>query len=194
MDEFVTKPIAPKLLFNMLSKWLSQRTRMTGMERKVAPPPPSYFTMPDGRTPADATAMFAARAAAQAAAPAVAVPAAAPAELFDVAALAQTFGGKPDKMRKYALLFLQSARDGMKEVDAALADEDLEQLSELGHRIKSSARAVGAMQFGNLCLALEQVRKDTDTGNARQLVQQMHAMLAVLDEHIAQELLAYDPG
>jgi two-component system sensor histidine kinase/response regulator len=25
MDEFVTKPIAPKQLFNMLSKWMSQR-------------------------------------------------------------------------------------------------------------------------------------------------------------------------
>jgi HPt (histidine-containing phosphotransfer) domain-containing protein len=97
-------------------------------------------------------------------------------------------------MRKYALLFLESARDGLKEVDAALADEDLAQLSELGHRIKSSARAVGAMQFGNLCLALEQGRNDPDMTKARQLVQQMHAMLDVLDSHIEQELLAYDPG
>jgi len=195
MDEFVTKPIAPKLLFNMLSKWLSQRSRTAGVERKVAPPPPSYFTMPDGRTPPDAVAMLAARAPVPAVAPpAPSAAAPAPAELFDVAALAQTFGGKPDKMRKYALLFLQSARDGMKEVDAALADEDLEQLSELGHRIKSSARAVGAMQFGNLCLALENGRNDDDMSNARQLTQQMHAMLDVLDLHIEQELLAYDPG
>ena len=115
-------------------------------------------------------------------------------ELFDLAALAQTFGGKPDKMRKYALLFVESARDGMREVDAALAQDDLVALSELGHRIKSSARAVGAMQFGNLCLALERVRSDPDTANARRLVAQMHAMLAVLDRHIAQELLAYAPG
>jgi signal transduction histidine kinase/CheY-like chemotaxis protein/CHASE1-domain containing sensor protein/HPt (histidine-containing phosphotransfer) domain-containing protein len=196
MDEFVTKPIAPKQLFNMLSKWMSQRSRMTSTVRKLAPPPPSYFTMADGGTPAAAMSLFAARAAAPAApaaAPA-APPVPAPAELFDVAALAQTFSGKPDKMRKYALLFLQSARDGMKEVDAALAQQDLVQLSELGHRIKSSARAVGAMQFGNLCLALEQGRKDADVSNARQLVQQMHAMLAVLDAHIEQELLAYDPG
>jgi signal transduction histidine kinase/CheY-like chemotaxis protein/HPt (histidine-containing phosphotransfer) domain-containing protein/CHASE1-domain containing sensor protein len=198
MDEFVTKPIAPKLLFNMLSKWMSQRTRTTNVERKVAPPP-SYFTMPDGRTPAAAVTMFAARVAVPPATPpeppvAPPPPAPAPVELFDVAALAQTFGGKPDKMRKYALLFLESARDGMKEVDDALAQEDLDQLSELGHRIKSSARAVGAMQFGNLCLALEQGRNEPDTAKARQLVQQMHAMLDVLDLHIEQELLAYDPG
>ncbi|MYM88997.1 hybrid sensor and regulator, partial [Rugamonas sp. FT82W] len=114
--------------------------------------------------------------------------------LLDVAALAQTFGGKADKMRKYALLFLESAHDGMREVDAALAQEDLVHLSELGHRIKSSARAVGAMRFGELCLALEKVRHDADCANARQLVQQLHAMLAVLDRRMEQELLAYDPG
>jgi HPt (histidine-containing phosphotransfer) domain-containing protein len=83
-----------------------------------------------------------------------------------VAALAETFSGKPDKMRKYALLFLSSARDGLAEMDEALAMEDLAHLSELGHRTKSAARAVGAMQFGNLCYALEQVRKDADAANA----------------------------
>jgi CheY-like chemotaxis protein len=45
MDEFVTKPIAPKLLFNMLSKWMSQRARMASEPRKPAPPPPSYFSV-----------------------------------------------------------------------------------------------------------------------------------------------------
>ena len=106
----------------------------------------------------------------------------------------QTFGGKPDKMRKYALLFLTSARDGLQEMDEALAMEDLAHLAELGHRTKSSARAVGAMQFGNLCYALEQVRHDSEMDKARRLVQELHAMLAVLDQHIEQELLAYDPG
>ncbi|MES2116985.1 MAG: Hpt domain-containing protein, partial [Pseudomonadota bacterium] len=115
-------------------------------------------------------------------------------EMFDLVALGQTFGNKPDKMRKYAMLFLASARDGMVEVDAALANGDLAQLSELGHRIKSSARAVGAMRFGNLCLALEQMRQQPDLARARQLVAQMHTMLAQLNELVAQELLALSPG
>jgi HPt (histidine-containing phosphotransfer) domain-containing protein len=115
-------------------------------------------------------------------------------ELFDVAALAQTFGGKLDKMRKYTALFLDSARDGMVEVDAALAAGDPVQLSELGHRLKSSARAVGAMRFGNLCFALEKARNETSLDVARQLVAQMHAMLPVLGPCFEQELLAYDPG
>ena len=82
----------------------------------------------------------------------------------------------------------------MVEIDAALAAADLARLSELGHRLKSSARAVGAMRFGNLCLALEQGRQDADTARAGALVAQMHALLLVLGPHMEQELLAYDPG
>jgi len=241
MDEFVTKPVAPRLLFSMLAKWLSQRAATPAAAlRPVAPPPPSFFTMADGRATSAGAAVLHTRAAAVAAPPAtpaaasvpppvplpivelptivepapivelppivepapvpVAVPAAAPAppaiegELFDVEALAQTFGGKPDKMRKYTLLFLDAARDGMVEVDAALAAADLKQLSELGHRIKSSARAVGAMRFGNLCFALEKAPRDAGPDLARQLVEQMHAMLPALGPLFEQELLAYDPG
>nr|WP_315400250.1 CHASE domain-containing protein [uncultured Duganella sp.] len=195
MDEFVTKPIAPKLLFNMLSKWMSQRARAAGgAARPPAPPPPSYFTLADGTAAAGALAPPWSGPDPERALEAVAQPAPVDGELFDLAALAQTFGGKPDKMRKYALLFVDSARDGLREIDAALAVGDLVLLSELGHRIKSSARAVGAMRFGNLCMALERVRADADAANARRLVAQMHAMLEVLERHIARELLAYAPG
>jgi hypothetical protein len=47
------------------------------------------------------------------------------------------------------------------------------------------------MRFGALCLALEQQRHDSDPALARQLVQQMHAMLAQLEALMTQELLAY---
>ena len=65
--------------------------------------------------PAAAAAAPAGAASAAAPPPVPATPPAdsAPAELFDVAALAETFSGKPDKMRKYALLFLSSAREGL---------------------------------------------------------------------------------
>ncbi|HJV02873.1 MAG TPA: CHASE domain-containing protein [Burkholderiaceae bacterium] len=246
MDEFVTKPIAPQLLFNVLSKWMNQRARAAGplasveapaagLVPDVAVPVPAATATSSSTSTADAAAKAAlAQPAATAGvaagvgavpavplplAPPVAPPAAAPgmsapapadginiaavarevqaapapeadaAEMFDLAALGQTFGNKPDKMRKYAMLFLDSARDGMVEVDAALAQGDLAQLSELGHRIKSSARAVGAMRFGNLCLALEQMRKEPDVARARQLVAQMHEMLIQLNELVAQELV-----
>ncbi|SFL58237.1 CHASE domain-containing protein [Rugamonas rubra] len=198
MDEFVTKPIAPKLLFAVLAKWIDRRARAAEGAAAGAGGPAGAPAGRPGGGPGGGLAAVPAPAANGA----LYQPArggdgqmlSADAELFDVAALGQTFGNKPDKMRKYALLFLDSARDGMVEVDAALAEGDLIQLSELGHRIKSSARAVGAMSFGDLCLALEHVRHDEESGRAAQLVAQMHALLPRLREQIAQELLANTPG
>jgi HPt (histidine-containing phosphotransfer) domain-containing protein len=97
--------------------------------------------------------------------------------LFDLSVLGQTFGNRQDKMRKYAAMFLTSARDGLAEIDAALAAGDLKRLSVLGHRIKSSARAVGALGFGELCLALERLEPDDDPARAAQIVAHMGTML-----------------
>ena len=115
-------------------------------------------------------------------------------ELFDVRALAQTFGNKPEKMRKYANMFIDSAQDGMREVQAALEAGDMVRLSELGHRIKSSARAVGAMSFADLCLALEKMAPSDGIERARAIVGQMQPLLDRLREHIAQEMNANIPG
>ncbi|KQQ36330.1 hybrid sensor and regulator [Duganella sp. Leaf126] len=184
MDEFVTKPVAPRLLFAVLARWLVQRA------------PPAQPALPPLAAPSVPATPDAANITVPAAAPAPAAAAATSAdgELFDLDALAQTFAGKCDKMRKYTRLFLESASEGMVEIDAALAAGDVVLLSELGHRLKSSARAVGATRFGNLCLALEQGRRHPDTAAAAAIVAQMHALLPVLGPHMEQELLAYDPG
>jgi len=177
MDEFVTKPIAPGVLFAVLSKWMSQRAahartpqvRSTKVTGPATPAPP--------------------------AAPASALPpAAADAALFDVTALGQTFGNKPEKMRKYALMFLDSAREGMDEVDEALAQGDMARLAELGHRIKSSARAVGAYSFAELCLALERLRKGGQIDEAHDIVMHMRPLLDQLAAHLGAELEAHLPA
>ncbi len=181
MDEFVTKPVAPTLLFNMLARWMSQRGRQAPLARPLAPPPPSYFSAPVS-TPEAPPTLSASETLAQ------------QLPLFDLQVLGQTFGSRPDKMAKFARLFLQAARDGLLELDAALAQGDMAQLAELGHRIKSSARAVGALRFGALCGALEDLRLAQDIAPASALVQQLHAMLAPLEAQMTQELLAYPEG
>ena len=205
MDEFVTKPIAPHLLFKVLAHWIRQRAAQGGRP-PVGPRAPAA-AVADGSADDSAEASFVARLDAQFApaallasepAPALATTAAMAsvpsawraAVLFDVAALGQTFNHKHDKMRKYAVLFLDSARDGLLEVEQAMADDDLERLAELGHRIKSSARAVGAMRFGELCLALETFPADGDPEQARRLVAEMAPQLALLRERIDLDLAA----
>ncbi|NML59963.1 response regulator [Massilia sp. RP-1-19] len=164
MDEFVTKPIAPNLLFETIARCLASRPRRLG--RRRAP-------QPAAQAPTRMTA-----------APLVSIDPG----MLDLGALSTTFGGNPAKMRKYAFMFLDSARDGLAELGQALDRADGERVSDLGHRIKSSARAVGATSFGQLCLALETMRGNYEPDHARDLVARMYALLEQLERHIAQEL------
>ena len=62
-------------------------------------------------------------------------------------------------------------------------------LSALGHRTKASARTVGAMGFGELCQALEQLQGDEDIEHARDIVMQMRILLAQILMSINKEFV-----
>jgi PAS domain S-box-containing protein len=119
--------------------------------------------------------------------PAPPAPASAPA-LLDLAVLADTFGGNPDKMRKYAFMFLETAREGLQEIDRALAAGEVARAAAVAHRIKSSARTIGAMGFGDVCADLEGQRERGSVAQARALAARLRALLARLERHIAAEL------
>ncbi|ALK97814.1 hypothetical protein AB595_16465 [Massilia sp. WF1] len=121
------------------------------------------------------------------------VPAPAPAAaqgpaLLDLAVLADTFGGNPEKMRKYAFMFLETAREGLLEIDRALVSGEIGRAANVAHRIKSSARTVGAMGFGDVCADLEAQRERGSIAQARSLAARLRALLARLERHIAAEL------
>jgi HPt (histidine-containing phosphotransfer) domain-containing protein len=118
-------------------------------------------------------------------------PAPAPAQspaLLDLDVLSETFGGSPEKMRKYAFMFLEAAREGLLEIDRALAAGDVGRAANVAHRIKSSARAVGALGFGEVCADLERQRERGAIAQARSLAARLRALLARLERHIAAEL------
>ncbi len=121
------------------------------------------------------------------AAPVPAAPANTPA-LLDMDILADTFAGNPDKMRKYAFMFLETAREGLLEIDRALASGEVGRAAGVAHRIKSSARTVGAMGFGDVCADLEAQRERGSIAQARSLAARLRALLARLERHIAAEL------
>jgi signal transduction histidine kinase/CheY-like chemotaxis protein/HPt (histidine-containing phosphotransfer) domain-containing protein len=121
-------------------------------------------------------------------APSKVVAGAARGEILDMAALALTFGGNPDKMRKYAFMFLDAARDGLGEIGEAVEAGDMERAADIAHRIKSSARAIGAMDFAQLCLQLEQLRVAGAPADAAALLAKMLALREQLAEHMAEEL------
>ena len=108
--------------------------------------------------------------------------------IFDVNVLSKMVLGKPDRMRKFAGLFKESAHKGLSELDEALLREDLASIAALGHRLKSSARAIGALSFGALCQSLEQFKQVDDIHLARQIVARLHALLLHVEEQLALEV------
>jgi two-component system sensor histidine kinase/response regulator len=107
---------------------------------------------------------------------------------LDTAVLASTFGADPDKMRKFAFMFLDSAREGLAEVDSALASKDLARAGAVAHRMKSSARAVGALGFAELCAELERQPEGRTQAQAKALGARLRSIFARLERQVAAEL------
>jgi CheY-like chemotaxis protein/HPt (histidine-containing phosphotransfer) domain-containing protein len=169
MDDFLTKPVAPEHLASAIARAIE---RAGGGRRDEAPLPQAQGA-PMEEMPASAAA-------------AAGTPQAAPP--LDTGALASTFGSDPDKMRKFAFMFLDSAREGMAEIDGALAANDLARAGAVAHRLKSSARAVGAFGFAELCAELERSHELGATAEANLLGGRLHGIFAQLERQVAAEL------
>ncbi|RFC33442.1 MAG: PAS domain S-box-containing protein [Candidatus Nitrotoga sp. SPKER] len=160
MDDFITKPIQFQLLLTTLAKWLVQRSE------QVIPIPATASSLES--TPIKITA----------------IGNASDPNIIDLSILTKIFGNHPDKIHKYVMMFLDLTQEAIIEIETALAHEDMATLSALGHRTKSSARTVGAMGFGELCQALEQLKGREDIKQARDIVIQMRTLLAQISKTI----------
>ena len=105
-------------------------------------------------------------------------------EIIDLAVLSRMVGHDEDQVRKYAAKFLVSAQEGLDSLQTALKYTDMKELAALGHRIKSSARTVGAIGFSNLCQALEQ--PGLAAQQAEKIVADMVCLLALIERQIGE--------
>ena len=158
MDHFITKPILPERLYAELVKYMPH----TGSAPEVA----------------------AANAGAAAGVVGASLLEVGEASVIDLGVLAQLFPNNPDKVRKFAFRFLETAREGMAEIEAALAREDLDLLVQLGHRNKSSARSVGANGLADLWESLEQLGEGGTVVQARAIVCRAQALLAQIEQQV----------
>ena len=96
---------------------------------------------------------------------------------IELAVLEELIGADPAKIRKFAGKFVGSTRAGLAEMNACLASGDIARIRELGHRIKSAARIVGAFGMGELCERLEKLPAQDELPAARALVARLHPLL-----------------
>ena len=149
MDDFVSKPFQPEVLYDRIASILSHAPRNPSDREPVA-----------GRAPSQ-------------------VP-------IDLTILSSSVRNDPLKLRKFAHLFIENARIGLSEMESALAQSDLEMVSRLGHRMKSSARTVGAMGFAELCQTLEGLKRSDDLPQAQAISVQLAALLGQIAEIVDQ--------
>ena len=160
MDDFITKPIEFQLFLTTLAKWLAH---LSDRVIPISGNKPLQKLVTGGEIEVDDLD---------------------DPSLIDLSILFKTLGNQPDKVRKYALMFLDLVQKAMIEIESALEHGDLAKLSALGHRTKSSAKTVGAMGFSELCHALEQLKDNGDIGQARDIVVRMQVLLEQITEKI----------
>jgi HPt (histidine-containing phosphotransfer) domain-containing protein len=110
---------------------------------------------------------------------------------IDLSLLSELLDHDAEKVSQFAQVFLQSTRDGLSELDAALARGDMVLTRELGHRIKASAQIVGALGMAQLCQDLENLpRPDIKADIAMEatlagaIIGQLYALLTQAGELI----------
>jgi two-component system sensor histidine kinase/response regulator len=158
MDDFISKPIQPASLCQTVARWLPAAVA----EAAAAPAATPAASLFPAIVPGDP-------------------------EVIDLTILAKLLSYDPAKVRKFAFKFLQTTQSGFDEMETALAAGNVQRVRELGHRIKSAARTVGALGMAELCEQLEHLPAgslEIERGEARAIVGRLWPLLEQVTEHI----------
>lgn len=110
--------------------------------------------------------------------------------LIDPSVLAVSLGrNDPIQMHKYFVLFVESTKESMREMEIALNNADLTTVAALGHRVKSAAQTVGATSFAEYCKELESFKDGGEIVCAREIFQQMQLLLESIEKQLESNLI-----
>ena len=102
----------------------------------------------------------------------------------DVSVLKTLVGGDPAVIRELLHDFRISAAKTAAELRAACENGQAAQTGALAHKLKSSARSVGALALGELCVEIEQAGKAGQVDALTALLPRFEAEMAAVDEYL----------
>lgn len=103
---------------------------------------------------------------------------------IDVNVLKQLIGDDPGMIAEFLQDFRVSSKNIATELRVACETGKAEIAGAAAHKLKSSARSVGALALGELCAQMEQAGKGGDTGALADLLPRFEAELAAVDQFI----------
>jgi PAS domain S-box-containing protein len=108
-----------------------------------------------------------------------------PARIMDVAVLKRLVGDDPVVLHELLQEFRSSARRALAELRTAHAAYDVSIVAAIAHRLKSSARTVGALTLGEHCAELESAAKRRDDRALERGLQEVEGELVAVDGELA---------
>ena len=151
MDDVLTKPVEPDRLFATLARWLLPAAGARGIHAEnlgsdAGPPPPV-----EPHRHADVQA----------------------ATVWDRGALSQAVGDNPLTHQRLLEKFLSTARTQVSVIQQALAQRQARPAADAAHKLKSAARAVGALELGDCCETIERAGRVDKLEDGEELMAQM---------------------
>ena len=136
MDDYLPKPLEMVKLRDMLQKWMPATAATTAPVDEATVEPTEEAreseTVDHGDGP------------------------------IDPSALKSVFGDDEDTFREILKDFVEPAASNVSEIEASYADRSADGVAAAAHKLKSSARSVGANELADLCQTLETAGKAED--------------------------------
>ena len=111
--------------------------------------------------------------------------------IWDATVLTSMVGDNPAMHRRLLEKFLLSANKQVTHIVAAAAIEESATVGNIAHALKSAARTVGTLRFGELCEALETAGKAGDATLCSALIMELPETFALASQRIHKHLESF---
>jgi PAS domain S-box-containing protein len=177
MDDYLTKPLEPRVLFNALDRWIAPRSPNAKRPTTERPQEdhPSEFFLADEEVGLFGESTPSASRGTQEAAPVSSTDS--PASLLpaDFEQALDRFSGDRDFMKELFLEFMAGLPNRLREIRAALNENDPNRLGRLAHNLKGVTLNFNAAPLAAAALAIEQLSTREELTDAPRLVDNLDA-------------------
>jgi len=189
MDDYVSKPLEPKVLFNVLDRWADA---VPGSDEEIAEAVQDYSSPEDIFSTSLDDGLFGEEA------PSASRETEGPAPVFQVVSYADippvNFESALDRFdndRDFMMQMFQEFKDHLpgrlKDIQAALQDNNASRLTRLAHNLKGVSLNFSTDAVADIALRLEEMGRREDLTNAPVLVAQLDAEVRRLEQYLAND-------